>query len=134
MTKQERANIILERLTARYPNPQSELTWTTPWELMAATVLAAQCTDKRVNLVTPELFGRWPGPAQMAQADLAEVEAVVRSTGFFHNKAKNLIAAGKMIEEEFGGEMPRTMQELIRLPGVARKTANIVLSCAFHIQ
>ncbi|WP_461210771.1 endonuclease III [Desulfocurvus sp. DL9XJH121] len=134
MTRQERAAVILERLKKRYPAPESELTWKDPWELMAATVLAAQCTDKRVNQVTPELFGRWPGPKAMAGADVAEVEEVVRSTGFYRNKARNLVAAGRMIVEEFGGEMPRTMAELTRLPGVARKTANIVLSGAFGIQ
>lgn len=133
MTTQERATEIYSRLSRRFPAPESELTWTNAWELMVATVLAAQCTDARVNKVTPELFRRWPGPAEMAAADIAEVEDVVRSTGFFRNKAKNLVAAGKLIMDAFGGEMPRTMAELITLPGVARKTANIVLSNAFDI-
>lgn len=134
MTNKERAGVILERLKKRYPHPESELDWDGPWQLMAATVLAAQCTDKRVNLVTPDLFGRWPGPEAMARADVAEVEEVVRSTGFYRNKAKNLVAAARMIVEEYGGQVPRTMQDLTRLPGVARKTANIVLSGAFGIQ
>ena len=133
MTRRQRADIILERLGKRYPSPKPELDHTTPWELLAATVLSAQCTDKRVNMVTPVLFSRWDGPAAMARADVAEVEEVVRTTGFFRNKAKNLVAAARLIEDEYGGEVPRTMKDLTRLPGVARKTANIVLSNAYGV-
>jgi endonuclease III len=133
MDTQARAAEIFRRLRQRYPRTGSALDWADPWQLLAATVLAAQCTDARVNTVTPELFSRWPGPAQMARAGQAEVEAVVRSTGFFRNKAKNLIAAGKRIMEHFGGQVPRSMEDLTSLPGVARKTANIVLGGAFGI-
>lgn len=133
MPHARRAAAILQRLSRRYPETGSALNWQDPWELLAATMLAAQCTDARVNQVTPELFRRWPGTGAMAQAPLDQVEDVVRSTGFFRNKAKNLIAAAKRIEEVHNGEMPRTMAELVQLPGVARKTANIVLSNAFGI-
>ncbi|MGE4297866.1 MAG: endonuclease III [Desulfovibrionaceae bacterium] len=133
MRRKERAALVLDRLRQRYPTPGSHLDWRTPWELLAATALAAQCTDARVNSVTPTLFARWPGTAAMAGADLAEVEAVVRPTGFYRNKAKNLVVAAARIEAVYGGEVPRTMEELITLAGVARKTANIVLSNAFGI-
>ncbi|SKA65024.1 endonuclease III [Desulfobaculum bizertense] len=133
MTRQERADIIAERLARRFPDPDTELTWNSPWELMVATVLAAQCTDARVNKVTPELFRRWPNPAAMAKANVEEVMEVIHSTGFFRNKAKNLVASANLLMDEFNGEMPRTMAELIRLHGVARKTANIVLGTAFGI-
>jgi len=103
------------------------------WGLLVATVLAAQCTDARVNLVTPVLFARWPRIADLADADVAEIEDVVRSTGFFRNKAKNLKAAAQRVMTVYGGEVPRTMAELVTLPGVARKTANIVLGSAFGI-
>ena len=128
-----RARQILARLKARYPELRSALDWRSPWELLTATVLAAQCTDVRVNLVTPEFFRRWPGPAELAQADQAEVEEVIHSTGFFRNKAKNLIGAAQAIMERHDGEVPHTMAELTALPGLARKTANIVLSGAFGI-
>ncbi len=127
MTLKQRARKVLELLKQRYPHPETHLEACSPWELMIATILAAQCTDKRVNEVTPELFRRWPGPSELAEASLAEVEEVVKPTGFYRNKAKHIIAAGKMVRDKFGGEPPRTMQELIQIPGVARKTANIVL-------
>ncbi len=126
-----RAQFILAQLTARYPNPGTMLNWKTPWELLCATVLAAQCTDARVNKVTPEFFRRWPGPAELAQAPLEEIENVIHSTGFFRNKAKNLKETAQKVMDEHGGETPRTMEELVELPGVARKTANIVLSSAY---
>lgn len=129
----ERATVIFDRLIKRYPDPEPELDWNNAWELMVATALAAQCTDVRVNKVTPELFRRWPGPAEMDQADLAEVEDVIRSTGLFRNKAKNLKGAAAVVMNEFDGEMPRTMKDMIKLPGVARKTANIVLSNAMDV-
>ncbi len=120
-------------LAKRYPQPESELDWSTPWELLVATALSAQCTDKRVNMVTPHLFARWPDIPSMAKADPQEVEKVIYSTGFYKNKAKNLIHAATTIMENFAGEVPKTMKELITLGGVARKTANIVLSNAFGI-
>ncbi|MCM0756221.1 endonuclease III [Desulfovibrio aminophilus] len=129
----ERAAAVLERLRRRYPHPEPALDHHGPWELLAATVLAAQCTDERVNTVTPELFRRWPGPAELARAAQEEIEAVIRPTGFFRNKAKNLKAAATLLMERFGGEVPRSMAELTTLPGVARKTANIVLSNSFGV-
>ena len=133
MTKKERAKRVLERLALRYPHPETHLDARNPWELTVATVLAAQCTDKRVNTVTPELFRRWPDPASLARADVAEVEEVVRPTGFYRNKAKNIVAAAARVTEVFGGTVPRTMAELVTLPGVARKTANVVLWGSFGI-
>jgi len=133
MDKRNRAKAVLERLRQVFPAPESALSWADAWELLVATVLAAQCTDARVNMVTPELFRRWPDPLALSQADVAEVEAVVRSTGFFRTKAKNLVVAAGMVVHEFGGELPRTMAELTKLPGVARKTANIVLSNAMGV-
>ncbi|MDL2209442.1 endonuclease III [Desulfovibrio sp. OttesenSCG-928-O18] len=133
MTRKQRAALVRERLQARYPHPETHLNASDAWELTVATVLAAQCTDKRVNTVTPGLFARWPNPAALAVADVSEVEEVVRPTGFYRNKAKNLIGAAKRVTEVFGGQVPQTMAELITLPGVARKTANVVLWGAFGI-
>ncbi|MEW5774836.1 MAG: endonuclease III [Thermodesulfobacteriota bacterium] len=133
MKTAQRAHEIFARLRRRYPRAAPALDHANAWELLAATVLAAQCTDARVNTVTPELFRRWPGPAELAQAAQEDVEAVVRPTGFFRNKARNLIAAAARVVEAYGGELPRSMAELTTLPGVARKTANIVLSNAFGI-
>jgi endonuclease-3 len=133
MTATERAPLIFSRLRARYPTTVPALVHRDAWELLVATVLAAQCTDARVNMVTPNLFGRWPGPAELAQATQEELEDVVHSTGFFRNKAKNLIGAAGRIMEHFGGRVPATLEELTSLPGVARKTANIVLSNSFGI-
>ncbi len=133
MTPEERASMIVERLRGRYPAPEPALHWRDAWQLLVATMLAAQCTDVRVNQVTPEFFRRWPTVAHAAQASQEEVEAVVRSTGFFRNKAKNIIAAARRIVEEYGGEPPRDMTGMLTLPGVARKTANIVLSNAYGL-
>jgi len=133
MNKKERAAEILHRLAGRYPAPAPALDWTSPWELLVATALSAQCTDERVNKVTPVFFKRWPTIADAAKADVAEIEDVVRSTGFFRNKAKNLKAAATRIMEVYGGEVPSSMAELITLGGVARKTASIVLANAFGI-
>lgn len=127
----EQAEKVLEALILRYPTIETHLVHSNPWELMVATVLSAQCTDARVNKVTPILFARWKTPKQLATATQEEVEEVVHSTGFYHNKAKNLIAAAKLIEDKFNGEVPRTMAELITVPGVARKTANVVLFGAY---
>ena len=131
--KAKRAASILELLKKRYPVPETMLTHENPWELMIATILAAQCTDARVNTITPELFRRWPGPAAMLRAPLEEVESVIRPTGFYHNKAKNILGAARRVTEVFGGEVPQTLEELITIPGVARKTANVVLWGAFGI-
>ncbi len=133
MTQKQRAELVLQALAARYPHPETHLAARDAWELTVATVLAAQCTDKRVNTVTPGLFARWPKPADMAEADLAELEEAVRSTGFYRNKAKNLIAAARRVTDVYGGVAPRTMADLVTLPGVARKTANVVLWGAYGI-
>lgn len=127
------ADEALRLLKIRYPAPETHLTHRNPWELLTATMLAAQCTDERVNTVTPALFARWPGPEEMAGADVLEVEEYVRSTGFYHNKAKNLVGAARRIVEAYGGKVPDTMADLRTLPGVARKTANVVLWGAFGI-
>jgi endonuclease III len=129
-----RARSVRQRLARRYPEPRTELTWTTPWELLVATILSAQCTDARVNTVTPELFATWKTAEQMAQAEPAQIEKVIRSTGFFRNKARNLHASALKVVTEFDGRVPQTMEEMLTLPGVARKTANVVLSNAYGVQ
>jgi endonuclease-3 len=116
-----------------YPEPKCELDHQSPYQLIVATILSAQCTDKRVNLVTPTLFARFPTPAALGEARVGEVEKIIRSTGFFRNKARNLVAMARALVERHGGEVPRTMPELVALPGVARKTANVVLGTAYGI-
>ncbi|MEL6262128.1 MAG: endonuclease III [Cyanobacteria bacterium J06626_6] len=133
LAKKVRALAYLDRLKLIYPNAPCSLDFDSPVQLMVATMLAAQCTDARVNKVTPALFERFPDAAAMAIADISELEELVRSTGFYRNKAKNIQAAAHRIMTEFGGEVPRTMAELTSLPGVARKTANVVLAHAFDI-
>ncbi|MDR3358324.1 MAG: endonuclease III [Desulfovibrio sp.] len=129
----ERAQKTLAALRARYPDPATQLVAGSPWELLVATVLAAQCTDVRVNTVTPALFARWPSPVALAGADRAELEAIIRPTGFYRNKAKNLIGAAVRLRDVFAGAVPRSLEDLVSLPGVARKTANVVLFGAFGI-
>jgi endonuclease III len=131
--KQQRALEILIRLKRLYPDATCTLNYETPVQLLVATILSAQCTDERVNLVTPELFRRFPDAAALAGADLPELENLVRSTGFYRNKAKNIQAACRMIVEKFGGKVPKLMEQLIQLPGVARKTANVVLAHVYGI-
>lgn len=121
------------RLTDDFPDAECELDHRTPFELLAATILSAQCTDARVNMVTPALFARYPTPADLAAADQAEVEEIIRSTGFFQTKARNLIAMANAIVERFGGEVPRERDDLTTLAGVGRKTANVVRSVAFDL-
>lgn len=127
----ERVKAILKALDEAYPNAECALHHRTPWELLVATILSAQTTDVRVNMVTPELFKRFPTPAAMAKASLPELEALIRTTGFYHNKAKSIQGAAKKITEEFGGKVPETLAELITVPGAARKTANVVLGVSF---
>jgi endonuclease-3 len=131
--KQQRAIEILIRLKRLYPEAPCTLNYETPVQLLVATILSAQCTDERVNLVTPELFRRFPDAPALAVANLEEIENLIRSTGFYRNKAKNIQAACRMIMAEFGGEVPKRMEELMKLPGVARKTANVVLAHAYDI-
>ncbi|MGG6296012.1 endonuclease III [Leptolyngbya sp. AN02str] len=133
VTKKQRALEILARLKQEYPDATCSLDYETPVQLLIATILSAQCTDERVNLVTPELFRRFPDAPAMASADLEEIEALVKSTGFYRNKAKNIQAACRKIVTEFGGEVPPRMDDLLTLPGVARKTGNVVLAHAFGI-
>ncbi|HEX3986181.1 MAG TPA: endonuclease III [Acidobacteriaceae bacterium] len=122
---------LLRRLRAAYPNAECALIHRSPWELLVATILSAQCTDARVNMVTPELFRKFPTPQAFAQASLPAIEEEIRSTGFYHNKAKSISGAAKAIVSEYRGRVPETMAELLPLPGVARKTANVVLGVAF---
>ena len=132
-SKKQRALEILDRLKRLYPDATCSLTYSTPVQLLVATILSAQCTDDRVNKVTPVLFSRFPDAATLADADLAELETLVRSTGFYRNKAKNIQAACRMIVTDFNSVVPNTMEQLLQLPGVARKTANVVLAHGYGI-
>jgi endonuclease III len=127
----ERIAAILKALDEAYPNAECALDHRSPWELLVATILSAQSTDVRVNMVTPELFKRFPTPAAMAKASLPELESLVRTTGFFRNKAKSIKGAAQKIVEDFGGQVPQTLDELITIPGAARKTASVVLGVCF---
>jgi len=129
----ERIAEILKRLEAAYPNAECALHHRNAWELLVATILSAQCTDARVNMVTPELFRKFPTPKAMAEASIPAIEAEIRSTGFYHNKAKSITGAAKRLVSEFGGKVPKTMAELLTLPGVARKTGSVVLGVAFGL-
>lgn len=127
-----RARKIYQKLRKLYPDAHCALDHRDPFELLIATILSAQCTDVRVNMVTPELFKRYPDPASMAGASQADLEKLIRSTGFFRNKAKSIRGAAKAIVEQHRGAVPDTMDDLLELPGVARKTANVVLGNAFN--
>jgi len=129
----ERAREILSRLKALYPDATCSLSYSSPVQLLVATILSAQCTDKRVNQVTPALFNRFPDAASLANADLVELEGLIRSTGFYRHKAKNIQGACRIIVNEFNSVVPNQMEQLLRLPGVARKTANVVLAHAYGI-
>ena len=124
---------VLDALDQLYPDAHCELNYNSAFELLVAVILSAQCTDDRVNMITPELFRRYPDPQALATSELTEVERIIYSTGFFHNKAKNIRAAAKMIVDKFAGQVPQTLDELLSLPGVARKTANVVLTTAFQL-
>ncbi|MER3396689.1 MAG: endonuclease III [Acidimicrobiia bacterium] len=126
----KRAREIAKRLASQYPNAETALVYRNPFEMLVATILSAQCTDAKVNEVTPALFDTYPGPEELAAARLEDVETLIRPTGFFRNKAKTLVAMASMLVEEFGGEVPRRMEDLVRLPGVGRKTAAVVQSTA----
>ena len=135
-TKADRAarvQVILDKLDEMYPDAVCALTHRTPWELLVATILSAQCTDKRVNEVTPGLFAKYPTPRDFAAARQEVLANDIRSTGFFNNKSKSIIGAAKKIVNEFGGAVPRTLEELITVPGAARKTSNVVLGTAYGI-
>ncbi|MEY2733416.1 MAG: putative glycosylase/AP lyase [Gemmatimonadota bacterium] len=127
------ATEIQRRLAEAYPDAHCELDHRNAFELAVATVLSAQCTDKRVNMVTPELFRRWPTPAALAEASLEEIEDVIRSTGFYRNKAKSIQGLARALMADHGGEVPAAMDALVVLPGIGRKTANVVLGNAFGL-
>lgn len=131
--KKTTIKIIIELLEKEYPNAKIALDYTTPLEILVATILSAQCTDKRVNIVTKSLFTKYKTPEDYANADLTALEQDIRSTGFYRNKAKNIKNAGQLLVEKFDSKVPKTMKELLELPGVARKTANIVLSNAYGV-
>ncbi|MFA6328773.1 MAG: endonuclease III [Candidatus Micrarchaeia archaeon] len=131
--RKARARKIISLLKRAYPGAKCSLCHKTPLQLLVATILSAQCTDARVNIVTPALFARYNSARDFADADLHELETLVRSTGFYHNKAKNIRAACRIIVRKHKGQVPRTMEEMLELPGVARKTANIVLGNSYGV-
>jgi len=133
MTKKERAAAICEILEKTYPDAACSLEYSDPFQLLVATQLAAQCTDARVNIVTKDLFVKYPDVYAFANADISELEQDIRSTGFFRNKARNLINASKLIISDYNGKVPSNMDDLLKLPGVGRKTANLILGDSFGI-
>ncbi len=128
-----RVAAILDKLNAAYPAAECELHHENPFQLLVSTILSAQCTDERVNQVSVPLFAKYPTPESLAHANLSELEQCIRPTGFFRNKTKSIMGASKKIVEEFAGQVPKSMEQLLTLPGVARKTANVVLGSAFGI-
>ncbi len=130
---QARARQIMDILSKAYPDPRIELNYSNPLELLVATILSAQSTDKTINTVTKELFKKYRTPKDYADADIGTFEQEIKSSGFYHNKAKNIIAAAKILVEKYDSKVPNTMEDLLTLPGVARKTANIVLASAYGI-
>jgi endonuclease-3 len=132
MLKKQRFKLFLDHFTTQFPEPETELAYRTPYELLIAVILSAQCTDKRVNQVTPALFERFPDPAALAAASVEEVFQYIRSVSYPNNKSKHLVGTGRMLVETFGGEVPATIEELQRLPGVGRKTANVIASVVFN--
>ncbi|MFI5303597.1 MAG: endonuclease III [Nitrospiria bacterium] len=133
MTKKPSSSSILKLLNKAVPEPRIELHFSNPMELLVATILSAQCTDERVNKVTEQLFKKYKSPHDFANADLILFESEIKPTGFFKNKAKNIIAAAHILLERFDGKLPATLEELITLPGVGRKTANVILGECFHL-
>jgi endonuclease-3 len=127
------ASAIYKVLSKTYPNADCELDFKTPFQLLVATVLSAQCTDKRVNEVTPALFKKFPTPKKLANAQLREIEKIIKPTGFFRTKAKHLKGIGQILDSEYNGKVPGELEKLVKLPGVGRKTANVVLGHAFDI-
>lgn len=132
-TVAKRVPLLLAELNRLYPDPRCELTFESPFQLLIATILSAQCTDVAVNKVTPGLFQRFPTPTALANAELAEIEAIIKPTGFFKNKARSIQNCCRMLIEKHGGQVPNTLDDLVHLPGVGRKTANVVLGDAFGI-
>lgn len=132
MKTQEDVWSIVQELKRLYPDGLCSLTYLKPYELLFAVRLAAQCTDERVNMVTPALFARFPTLEALAEADVSEVETYIHSTGFFRAKARDIVAASRMMLEQYGGKVPDTMEDLLKLPGVGRKTANLILGDVYH--
>jgi endonuclease-3 len=132
LTNRPTAPEIISLLKETYPDARCALDYRNPYELLCATILSAQCTDVRVNMVTPTVFARYPTPFELARANPAEVEEIIKSTGFFRNKTKSLIGMAQAVVADHNGQIPSTMEELRRLPGVGRKTANVVLGNAYH--
>lgn len=132
MTKEEKVKLIIQRLSKVYPHPKTALNFTTPLELLVATILSAQATDKLVNLITPELFKKYQSAKEYADASVEEIDSMIKKVNFHNNKAKNIHAAAAIIAEKYKGKVPDNMEELDALPGVARKTANVVLGNAYH--
>ena len=133
MTKKERARLAVDLLKQAYPDSLCSLEYEKDYELLFSVRLAAQCTDARVNLVTPALFARFPTLEALAGADVTEVEELIHSTGFFRAKARDIVLSSQMLLEEYGGKVPDTMEALLRLPGVGRKTANLILGDVYHV-
>lgn len=132
--KRKRGSLILRRLRREYPEPKTALAYRNPFELLVATILSAQSTDKKINEITPALFERFPTPQAMVAAGPGEIEELIRQSGFFNQKARNIRAACQILVDEFDGQVPGRMEDLLKLPGVARKTANVVLGDAFGVQ
>jgi endonuclease-3 len=131
--KVAKVNFLARELDREFPDAKCALIHDTPEKLLFATILSAQCTDERVNKTTPELFNKWPDSKALAKAKVADVEKVIKSINFFRNKAKSLVGAAQMIQERYRGELPRTIEELTELPGVGRKTANVLLGESFNL-
>ena len=132
MTKKERYNFVIDWFKKNMPDAETELHYTNPYELLVAVILSAQCTDKRVNIVTPALFKQFPDAESLAKAEFEDVEPLVRSVTFANNKTRHLIGMAKMLGDRFNWEVPDTIEELVQLPGVGRKTANVIISVVFH--
>jgi len=132
MTKKERYAFVIDWFKKNMPDAQTELHYTDPYELLVAVILSAQCTDKRVNMVTPALFKRFPTPESLAKAEFEDVEPLIKSVSFANNKTRHLIGMAQMLMEKFHGEVPDNMDDLVQLPGVGRKTANVIVSVVFH--
>ncbi len=133
MQKKERFRRFIDYFTEHFPEPQTELHFSNPYELLVAVILSAQCTDKRINQITPALFARFPEPESLAAASADEIFTYIRSVSYPNNKAKHLAGMGRMLMERFNGEVPGTLEELQQLPGVGRKTANVILSIVYNL-
>lgn len=132
MTRKERYDFVIDWFKKNMPDAETELHYNDPYQLLVAVILSAQCTDKRVNIVTPSIFEKFPGPESLAKAEFEDVEPLIRSISFANNKTRHLIGMAKMLMEKYNGEVPATVDELVELPGVGRKTANVITSVIFN--